>query len=203
MNSIGTPDWENLPKPAEDGAARHLVGMRWPSVGLAATDGSVVDVSLVKGWVVIFGYPRTGRPGMENPPGWDSIAGARGCTPQSCGFRECFAELREAGIEQVFGLSTQVSEYQREAAERLHLPFVLLSDAELAVTQTLGLPTFEIEGALGGQGEMAGGARGNAVLLKRVTLMLKDGLIEHVFYPVFPPDRNALEVLEWMRGREI
>jgi peroxiredoxin len=200
LNSIATPDWSSLPAPVDDGAARHLVGMRWPAGGLAATDGRMVDVSKVKGWCVVFGYPRTGRPGVENPAGWDLIAGARGCTPQSCAFRDRFAELKAAGVEDVFGLSTQVSEYQREAAERLHLPYALLSDADLTVTRALRLPTFEIQGSLEGQGDAGGREEETkAVLLKRVTLMVREGVIEHVFYPVFPPDENAGAVIEWMK----
>lgn len=200
MNSIATPDWDALPKPVDDGAARHLVGMRWPEIPLRATDGRDVDVSKLAGRCVVFAYPRTGRPGVENPAGWDLIPGARGCTPQSCAFRERFADLRGAGVAEVFGLSTQVSEYQREAAERLHLPFALLSDAELKLTRALKLPTFEIDRPL--EGEL-GGWSGKATLLKRMTLIVRDGVIEHVFYPVFPPDRNADDVIEWMHRRRV
>jgi peroxiredoxin len=195
-NTIATPDWEDLPKPLDDGAARHLAGTRWPAVSLRATDGQEVDVAKLKGWCVVFAYPRTGRPGVENPPGWDLIPGARGCTPQSCAFRDRFAELRAAGVEHVFGMSTQVPEYQREAVERLHLPFALLSDAEHAVTQALKLPTFVIDGPL--DGELESDSR-NVTLLKRVTLLVRDASIEHVFYPVFPPDRNVDEVVAWLR----
>ena len=197
MNSIETPDWNSLPVPKDDGAARHLIGMRWPAIPLRATDGREVDVLKLAGRTVVFAYPRTGRPGTENPAGWDLIPGARGCTPQSCAFRDRYAELKAAGAAHVFGLSTQVPEYQREAAERLHLPFALLSDAEHSVTRALRLPTFEIKGPL--EGEIA---RGNqkATLLKRITLVIRDGVIEHVFYPVFPPDRNADDVIAWLRG---
>src|SRR3954469_4092960 len=199
MSSIETPDWTALPVPVDDGAARHLLGMRWPEVGLMATNGRVVDISRLQGRCVVFAYPRTGWPGVENPAGWDLIAGARGCTPQACAFRDGFAELRGAGVAHVFGLSTQVPEYQREAAERLHLPFALLSDAELRVTRALRLPVFEIDGPLEGQ-SYAGAERpqAKAVFLKRVTLIVRDGAIEHVFYPVFPPDRNASDVVEWL-----
>ena len=201
MSSIGTPDWNALPVPVDDGAARHLVGMRWPEIRLDATDGRGVDVSKLKELCVVFGYPRTGRPGVENPVGWDLIPGARGCTPQACAFRDGYKELKAAGVEHVFGLSTQTNEYQREAAERLHLPYALLSDAGLKVTRTLRLPTFDIEGPL--EGESAERSlRGEKIsLLKRITLLVRDGVIEHVFYPVFPPDRNAGDVLEWMRKR--
>jgi peroxiredoxin len=170
--------------------------MRWPAIALQATDGREADVSKLAGWCVVFVYPRTGKPGVENPAGWDLIPGARGCTPQSCAFRDRFAELREAGVAHVFGLSTQVPEYQREAAERLHLPFPLLSDAEMKLTQALKLPTFEIAGPL--EGELAA-ANTKARLLKRITLIVRNGVIEHVFYPVFPPDRNADDVIEWLR----
>lgn len=183
MDSIATPDWDGLPVPLDDGAARHLVGAEWPMIGLLGTNGALVDLSRLKGWGVVYVYPRTGRSGIANPAGWDLIPGARGCTPQSCGFRDLFAELKGAGVEHLFGLSTQESEYQHEAAERLHLPFPLLSDAELKVTRALGLPTFEVEGM---------------VLLKRLTMVIRDRKIEHVFYPVFPPDRNARDVVEWM-----
>jgi peroxiredoxin len=196
MNSIATPDWSALPKPIDDGAARHLVGMRWPEIRLRATDGHEVDLSKLIGRCVVFAYPRTGRPGVENPAGWDLIPGARGCTPQSCAFRDHYAELRAAGVAHVFGLSTQVTEYQREAAERLHLPFALLSDSELKLTRALKLPTFEIAGPL--EGELAA-ANTKARLLKRITLIVRNGVIEHVFYPVFPPDRNADDVIEWLR----
>jgi peroxiredoxin len=195
MNSIETPDWSRLPAPEDDGAARHLVGASWPEMELLATSGAMIDVSRMKGRTVIFAYPRTGRPGVENPPGWDSIPGARGCTPQSCAFRDSFAELKAGGVHQIFGLSTQESAYQREAAERLHLPFALLSDADLKLTYELRLPTFEISGALEGQPT----GQSPAVLLKRLTLIIRDGRIEKVFYPVFPPDANAAEVLRWVR----
>jgi peroxiredoxin len=217
INPIATPDWSSLPVPVDDGAAQHLVGMRWPEVGLRASDGRVIDVSKLKGWTAIFIYPRTGRPGVENPAGWDLIPGARGCTPQSCAFRDRFADLKAAGVEHVFGMSTQVPEYQREAAERLHLPFALLSDAELKVAGSLRLPMFEIDGPV--EGEATGAEesataektreaeawRSQVRLLKRVTLMVRQGKIEHVFYPVFPPDRNANEVVAWMKkfDREI
>ncbi len=173
---------EGLPVPQDDGAARHLTGMRLPDVSLPATDGSVVNLSRLAGLTVIYAYPRTGRPGQPLPEGWDAIPGARGCTPQSCAFRDHYQELQSLGAT-VFGLSTQTTEYQREAAERLHLPFPLLSDSSLAFAGALRLPTFAFEGAN---------------LLKRVTLILRDGVIEHVFYPVFPPDKNAEAVIAWL-----
>ena len=184
--SIETPDWSQIPAPQDDGAARHLVRLPIASVPLPATDGTIVDLSSLRGTVVVYAYPRTGRPAIENPAGWDLIPGARGCTPQSCSFRDHFAELRGLGVTHLFGLSTQDTLYQREAAERLHLPFPLLSDANLALVSAMHLPTFETSGM---------------TLLKRLTIVIKEGTIEHVFYPVFPPDRNAIEVMSWLGTR--
>jgi peroxiredoxin len=135
------------------------------------------------GRTVLYIYPRTGRPGEPTPDGWEAIPGARGCTPQSCGFRDHFSALKAAGVAQVYGLSTQDSAYQREVAERLHLPFAILSDADLALTRALDLPTFVAAGM---------------TLLKRMALVLDDGVITKVFYPVFPPDKNAEAVLGWL-----
>jgi peroxiredoxin len=174
---------KGLPVPQDDGAARHLVGMRLPGLVLAATDGSAVDLARLLGRTVIYAYPRTGRPGQPLPDGWDLIPGARGCTPQSCGFRDHFDELRRLGAANLYALSTQDSDYQREAAERLHLPFALLSDAELRFQCALRLPTFEVAGMR---------------LLKRLTLVIDDGVIGKIFYPVFPPDRSAAEVIAWL-----
>ena len=187
MNSIiETPDWSTLPPPADDGAARHLVGTAIASIPLAATDGTTVDLALLPGTVVVYAYSRTGKPGVKNPESWDLIPGARGCTPQSCSFRDHFAELKTLGVNHLFGLSTQDTAYQREAAERLHLPFPILSDEHLRLTGAMRLPIFETSGMM---------------LLKRLTLVIKDGMIEHVFYPVFPPDRNASEVAVWLASR--
>src|SRR5262245_27124901 len=133
---------ENLPVPQDDGAARHLKGTRLPDVTLPPTDGASVNLSTLKGRTVVYIYPRTGRPGQPTPTGWDAIPGARGCTPQSCGFRDHFAELKRLGVAALFGLSTQDTAYQREAAERLHLPFPILSDADFQLTRALKLPTF-------------------------------------------------------------
>ena len=141
-----------------------------------------MDLSTLAGTTVVYCYPLTGRPDRDLPPGWDDIPGARGCTPQSCVFRDHNAELEELGAR-VFGLSTQDAAYQREAAERLHLPFLLLSDEKLEFAKALGLPTFEAEGM---------------TLIKRLTLIIEGGEIEHVFYPVFPPGRNAAEVMGWL-----
>jgi len=174
---------EDLPAPHDDGAARHLSGAKLPHIALEATDGSKVDLAALAGRSVVYIYPRTGRPGQATPTGWDAIPGARGCTPQSCGFRDHFADLRQLGVEQLYGLSTQTTDYQREAVERLHLPFAILSDAELALTRALNLPTFTVDGM---------------TLIKRMAWVIDAGTITHVFYPVFPPDKSAEEVVSWL-----
>ena len=176
---------EDLPVPLDDGAARHLMGARLPPLALTATDGRAVDLSALAGRTVVYVYPRTGRPGHASPTGWDAIPGARGCTPQSCSFRDHFAELKRLGVAQLFGLSTQDIDYQREAAERLHLPFAILSDADLKLTRALSLPTFTVDGM---------------TLIRRMAWVIDDGVITHVFYPVFPPDRNAEEVVSWIQA---
>jgi peroxiredoxin len=181
---------EDLPVPIDDGACDHLAGMVLPSIPLSTTDGEKVDLSLLRGRSVLYVYPRTGRPDLPASAGWDAIPGARGCTPQSCGFRDHYAELRSLGASAVFGLSTQTTDYQREAVERLHLPFALLSDSDLIFTRTLRLPTFEFEP----YGEES------STLLKRMAFVIRDGRIEKVFYPVFPPDRNAEDVTDWLRA---
>ena len=185
-STVEAPDWSTIPAPVDDGATRHLVGVRVASVPLLATDGDTVDLSTMPGRTVVYAYPRTGRPGIENPDGWDMIPGARGCTPQSCSFRDHLAELKALGVGHLFGLSTQDHDYQREAAERLHLPFTLLSDENLKLTRAMALPTFET---------------GGMTLLKRFTLVINGGTVEHVFYPVFPPDRSASDVIAWLSQR--
>jgi peroxiredoxin len=174
---------EGIPIPTDDGAADHLPGMQIPSVPLISISGDTVDLSALSGKTVVYCYPMTGRPDRDPPQGWDEIPGARGCTPQSCSFRDHHAELRDLDAR-VFGLSTQDTEYQKEAAGRLHLPFELLSDEKLAFAEALSLPAFEAEGM---------------IVLKRLTLVIEDGRIEKVFYPVFPPSKNAEEVLAWLR----
>jgi len=178
-----------LPAPLDDGACNHLPGMALPSIPLASTAGESVDLAGLVGRTVVYCYPRTGQADQAPPPGWDEIPGARGCTPQSCAFRDHFQELHAMGAR-VFGLSTQTTEYQQEAVGRLHLPFALLSDEGLALAQAMRLPTFEVE-ALG------------ATLIKRLTLLVRNGRIEHVWYPVFPPNRNAEDVLAWLREHPI
>ena len=177
---------DGLPVPEDDGAADHLPGARLPNLALTATDGGSVDLAALPGRTVVYAYPRTGRPGEDSlVPDWDEIPGARGCTPESCGFRDHHAELLAAGADAVFGLSTQDTAYQREAAERLALPFALLSDERLELTRALGLPAFEAAGE---------------TLLRRLTLLVAGGAVERIWYPVFPPDRHAGEVLAWLAG---
>ena len=174
---------KDLPVPIDDGAAAHLVGLELPNVSLVSTNGANINIRELKGRWVIYVYPMTGRPGVPLPDGWDGIPGARGCTPQSCSFRDHYAELKALHTG-VFGLSSQSSEYQREARDRLHLPFELLSDSGLQLKDALRLPTFTVAGM---------------ELYKRLTLVTRDGHIEKVFYPVFPPDQNADQVLTWLR----
>lgn len=176
----------DLPVPADDGAADHLRGSKAPDIALPATDGRSVSLAKIRRpRVVVYAYPRTGRPG-EAPlvDDWDAIPGARGCTPETCGFRDHHAELAALGAE-VFGLSTQDTAYQRELVERLSLPFAILSDSSLALTRAWRLPTFDAAGQ---------------TLLRRLTLVLHDGVVEHLWYPVFPPDRHAEDVLAWFRS---
>ena len=185
MNTLHDPNIlpPDLPVPQDDGAARHLEGTRLPSLTLAATDGGEVDLAALSGRTVV--YPRTGRPRQPLPDGWDAIPGARGCTPQSCSFRDHFAELKALGVSHLYGMSTQDSDYQREAVERLHLPFATLSDAGLRFTRALRLPTFAVDGM---------------TLQKRMVLVIDDGVIVKVFYPVFPPDASAGVVAAWLRA---
>jgi peroxiredoxin len=173
---------KDLPVPIDDGACDHITGMALPSVPLPSTAGRLVDPSRIKGRTVVYCYPRTGQPDEDPPPGWNDLPGARGCTPQSCAFRDHYSELQGYGAR-VFGLSTQDTDYQREAVERLHLPFELLSDERLVFANALGLPTFVVE---------------SMVLIKRLTLIICNARIERVFYPVFPPDKNADEVSNWL-----
>lgn len=195
-----------LPVPADDGAASHLPGRAMPELSLPATDGRQIELAGLGapgpdaavpdaavpdapagggGRAVLYVYPMTGRPGVDLPEGWDDIPGARGCTPESCGFRDHHADLLAAGAAQVFGLSSQSSDYQREAVDRLRLPFAILSDEQMALVAALGLPTFTVAGV---------------TLYKRLTMIVTGGAIEHVFYPVFPPDQHAQEVLSWLRA---
>ena len=175
---------KGLPVPVDDGAVSHLEGSLLPTITLNCTDGASVNLAGLSGRWVIYVYPMTGRPDIPLPDGWDGIPGARGCTPQSCSFSDHYAELKALHTG-VFGLSAQTTEYQREARDRLHLPFQLLSDSTLQLNNTIGLPTFTVAGM---------------ELFKRVTLISHNGQIKKVFYPVFPPDQNAGEVLAWLRS---
>ena len=178
----------NLPRPVDDGAASHLTGAAMPVISLRSTGGRTVNLGALNAQrTVIYCYPMTGVPGIALPAGWDEIPGARGCTPQTCGFRDLHAEIAATGAE-VFGLSTQTTEYQHEVAARLHIPFEILSDADFQLCDALRLPTFEVEGMR---------------LLKRLTLIVRGGRIEHVFYPVFPPDKSAEDVLRWLEAHPL
>lgn len=178
---------DNLPRPIDDGACDHLAGTAMPAIVLASTKGRDVNLAaLGPGRTVIYCYPRTGVPGEALPDGWDAIPGARGCTPQACAFRDHAADLARLGAR-VFGLSTQDTAYQREMAERLHLPFEILSDVRLASTEALRLPTFTVDGMR---------------LIKRLTLIIRDGAIEHVIYPVFPPTSSAADVIAWLEDHQ-
>lgn len=176
-----------LPAPQDDGAADHLPGLPMPQLRLGSSNRQTIDLgALGSGRTIIYLYPRTGQPGVDLPPGWNDIPGARGCTPESCGFRDHFADLQAAGVVQVWGLSSQDPDYQAEAVRRLHLPFGMLSDPQLSLADALNLPTFA--------------APGHDRLYSRLTLMIGDGVIEHAFYPVFPPDAHAQQVLDWLRA---
>ena len=178
----------DLPAPVDDGACAHLPGMPMPVIALPATNGAVVNLAAPHdGRIIVYAYPRTGVPGVALPAGWDAIPGARGCTPESCAFRDHHDDLDALGAR-VFGLSTQDKAYQREVVTRLHLPFAILSDADLTFTRVLGLPTFQVDGM---------------TLIKRLTLVIRGGAIEHVFYPIFPPDAHADEVYRWLSNNRI
>ena len=183
MTNLHDVDWSQIPAPEDDGAATHLAGARIASVVLPATDGTAVNLASLAGTSVLYIYPMTGQPGAALPDGWDGIPGARGCTPQSCAFRDHYLELTSFGVDHLYGLSTQTTAYQAEAAERLHLPFALLSDAQLDFARAMDLPTFEADGK---------------TLLKRLTMIITEGTIVKTFYPVFPPDRNATDVIAWL-----
>ena len=175
----------DLPVPVDEGACDHLLGLPVPSLTLESSRGPVSLRQLGLDLAVLYVYPRTGIPGRPVPDGWDATPGARGCTPQSCGFRDHATELADLGA-QVAGMSAQALEEQVEFAEREHMPYPVIADPELRLAAALGLPTFVFDGV---------------ELYKRVTLVLEAAHVAKVFYPVFPPDRNAAEVVEWLRER--
>lgn len=184
MNLNELPD--NLPVPKDDGLASHLIGLSLPDLIFTSTANDEIHLDQLSKRTVIYVYPMTGRPDVLLPDGWDEIPGARGCTPQSCSFRDHYSELKALDTD-VFGLSTQSTEYQSEAKQRLHLPFELLSDANLVMKEALHLPTFEVD---------------DMTLYKRITLIVEAGVITKTFYPVFPPSQNAEAVISWLRAIE-
>ena len=180
---------DDPPAPTDDGAADHLPATALPGVDLPATDGSTVTLADRDGRTVVYAYPKTGRPDRNViPPGWSDVPGARGCTPEARGFRDHYGELRERGADAVFGLSVQSTAYQREARDRLGLPFELLSDDAFEFADALDLPTFEVDGER---------------FLARLTMVVDDGTVTHVFYPVFPPDKHAAEVRDWLAANPV
>ncbi|AIY00120.1 peroxidoxin containing protein [Arthrobacter sp. PAMC 25486] len=190
MTDYATTLPDNLPVPEDDGAAAHLPGLTLPSLVHEATDGQQMDLSnLGPGRSIIYLYPLTGLPGTDLPEGWDSIPGARGCSTEACDFRDHFAQLQAAGVERVHGFSSQDPDYQREVTTRLRLPFTMLSDTGFELARALNLPTFA--------------APGHPRLYSRLTLVVRAGVIEHVFYPIFPPNTHAQQVLAWLEAHPV
>jgi peroxiredoxin len=178
----------NLPVPTDDGGARHLKGMALPDVTLRSTKNRTVNLSTITApRTVIYCYPMTGQPGTPLPNGWDDIPGARGCTPETCGFRDHHKDLAKLNAD-VYGVSTQSTAYQQEMVHRLQVPFEVLSDEHLVFAKALRLPTFTVA---------------RMTLLKRLTIIAHAGRIEHVFYPVFPPDKHAEEVIAWLKTHSV
>jgi len=178
------PNWSGIPEPEDDGACQHLQGTQFPSLSLPSTSGKPVDISTLPGLTILFIYPRTGAPGENIPAEWDAIPGARGCTPQACSFRDASQEFAELGVDVIFGCSTQDTKYQLELKERIHLPYELLSDEKLELARAAKLPTHEWKGK---------------TLIKRMAMAVESGKIVKVWYPVFPPDQSAAQVLEWLK----
>lgn len=178
-------DWSKVPQPTDDGKTNHLIGMALPQISLTATNGEQIDLSTYKDYTVVFVYPRTGQPGLAPLlDNWNEIPGALGCTPQSCSFRDNFTYFKQHKIN-VFGMSVQDTAYQNELVQRLHLPYQILSDDKFQLTNYLRLPTFQA---------------GQIKLLKRMSIIIHNGNIKHVIYPVFPPDKNAALVIEWFQS---
>ena len=183
QNNLSAPDWSKIPAPKEDEDLSHLLKYKIKSVLLKSTNNQSIDLSKIKGLSIIYIYPMTGQPNKPLPENWDNIPGARGCTPQSCSFRDNFSILKNLNVNNIFGLSTQTTDYQKEMTERLHLPFPVLSDEKLEFAKQLNLPIFEVE---------------NMKLIKRITLILKDNEIIKYFYPIFPPDKNVEQVIQFL-----
>jgi len=181
-------DWSKIPEPKLDFNLEHLNQLIIPDLKLNSTDDTTVSLSNLKGITVIYVYPMTGVPGKELPEGWDEIPGARGCTPQSCSFRDNFSKLKKLGVNNIFGLSTQSTEYQKELATRLHLPYPILSDEKLEFSKKLKLPMFKVL---------------KMNLLKRITLILKDNKIIKYFYPIFPPTKNIEDVINFFEKSKL
>jgi len=180
---------DDLPAPVDDGAASHLPGQTLPAVEFTASDGMRVRLDTVdSGRWVLYLYPLTGEPGVDMPPGWNQIPGARGCTAEACGFRDNLTDMQVAGAQKVLALSTDDADYQRALVSRMHLPYPMLSDPQLTLAKALDLPTFEVEGM---------------TLYKRLTMVVDGARITHVFYPIFPPDSHAAEVLDWLRANPV
>lgn len=175
---------DNLPEPIDDGAADHLIEATLPAVPLRATDDSIIDLAEICGRTVVYAYPMSGEDNSVLPDNWDAIPGARGCTPQHCSLRDKFDELQATGVA-VYGLATQSVDYLAREVERLHLPYPLLSDENLELADAIRLPRFDVQVA-------------GSTVLKRTTLIINSGTVEHVFYPVFPPNRSAEQVIDWL-----
>lgn len=173
---------DDLPVPVDDGACNHLLGTRLPSVMLTDISGSSIDIGSIEGIVAIFFYPMVGRPDSPPMTGWNDIPGARGCTPQSCSYRDNYSRFEKPGIK-LFGISSQPLVDQKEAHQRLKLPFELLNDSEFVLTKLMGLPTFEYK---------------KMTYIKRITIIVENGIIKKTFYPVFPPDENVIDVIKWI-----
>jgi peroxiredoxin len=186
QNHLSSPDWSKIPVPNGDEDLSHLLEYKIKPIVLKSTNNQLVNLSEIKGLSVIYIYPMTGQPNKPLPNDWDNIPGARGCTPQSCSFRDNFSNLKKLNIDNFFGLSTQITEYQKEMVERLHLPFSVLLDEKLEFAKQLNLPVFEVE---------------NIKLIKRITLILNDNMIIKYFYPIFPPDKNVEEVIKFLTNR--
>ena len=180
-------DWSKIPAPKTDVSLDHLNNYQIPEIKLQSTKGEFVNVGKLSGLSIIYIYPMTGQPNVALPKDWDEIPGARGCTPQSCSFRDNFSELKKLNVKNIFGLSSQTTDYQKELATRLHLPYAILSDEKLAFANALKLPTFKVD---------------NMSLIKRITLILDDNKITKYFYPVFPPDENVNQVIAWLKNNK-